>query len=158
MKTVIFPDHVACHPISDEAAESKYSVPDNLGFTVHQSPIVKKAHLIVEAELENAGKEFALIVNPYGGEYPYGGTNPFRVSFSQSNQDVIEYVGPQSPPEPPLPMEIVVPADSRMSFVSEISLKLFRWHGTPEVLLDWAFYYYGEPYPKGTLGIVLPLK
>ncbi len=105
--------------------------------------------------LINHGKQFDLIVNPSGGEFPYGGTNPFSISFSS---DLVKHTESSYPPEPPLPMKMVIPANSRVIFTGNIPLSYYNWSGTPKVKVNWQFFYYEEPYPKGIFTITLPIK
>ena len=165
MRTLIFPKQVKFHAVKDiNEAEKKSGAPRNMEFIVHDTPIIKgifrSKTLVVKSELVNEGDDFNLIVSPVGGEFPYGGTNPFRIAFAQSSRStIVKYTGPMFPPVPPLPMEIFVPGKSRMIFHAEIPLDLYEWEGAPEVSLDWAFYYFGEAnHPKGTIKVVLPKR
>ncbi len=158
MKSLLFPNQVEFKVINHKEAEKIFLVPHNVNFVVHRNPIFKNNKLIVKSSLENHGDKFILVVNPYGGEFPCGGTTPFRISFSQSGESMIKYVGPRFSPEPPSPMEIVVPAKSKIIFIADMPLDLYEWEGAPEVLIDWAFYYFKEPYLKGTFRVILPKK
>ena len=154
-QTFLFPKQVESQQIKDKITADKYITPSKLVFLVNKNPFFLKNKLVIESCLENVGEEFILIVNPYGDEFPFGGTNPFLISFSRSNEH-IHYMGQLYPPAPPLPIEIIVPSKSKIIFVAEIPLDLYSWIGIPEVVLDWAFYYYNEPYPKGSINIKLP--
>lgn len=158
MKTLIFPKQVKFHTINDKEAEKKYVRPKNLKFMVRDNPIIKGKKLIITSELINEGDNFNLIVHPRGGEFPYGGTNPFLVRVSSSSEDMITYIGPTFPPEPPLPMEIFVPAKSHIIFKGQIALDYYQWKGSPKILVDWYFCYYKEPFLEGTIEVNLPEK
>ena len=158
MKSLLFPEEVESQLINHEKAEKTFLAPNHFNFTVHPNPLFRNNKLIMKSELENYGGKFILIVNPLGGAFPYGGTNPFGISFSRSFQDTVKYVGPRFPPEPPSPMEIMIHEKSKIIFFSDIPLGLYEWQGKPEVSFDWAFYFYKEPYLRGTLKVILPMK
>jgi hypothetical protein len=96
----------------------------------------------------------AIVVSPVGGDFPYGGQSPFFLSFARGAP--VTYSGQLSPPEPPLPMQIVLPAGRPVVFRAEIELSRYTWTGAPEVELDWGFVVYGSDYPKGTIKVRLP--
>lgn len=156
MKRYLFPAEVQFRNIgTNEEAATLFTLPARLRVSVKQ-PVVRDNAVIAEAELVNEGSEFVLVVNPYGGAFPYGGTNPFSISFASS--DVVKYSGQLYPPCPPMPLAITVPARSSTVFSARIDLDNYTWEGRPEVDLAWAFYYLKAPYPEGMLKIVLPGK
>ncbi len=157
MKRCRFPADVGFQSISsNNEAEGLFTPPKHLRVSVKQPVVRDSAIIITEAELLNEGDEFVLVVNPYGGAFPYGGTNPFRIFFA--SPDVPKYSGRLYPPSPPLPLAITVPARSSIVFEATIDLDNYTWEGTPEVVLYWAFYYLKAPYPEGELKIQLPKK
>ncbi len=156
MKKYLFPADIKFQTIrSDEDADRLFTPPSRLHVSVKQ-PVIRDNVIIAEAELVNEGDQFVLVVNPYGGAFPYGGTSPFRISFG--SPDVLKYSGQLYPPSPPMPLAITVPARSSAVFQAEINLDDYSWEGTPDAVIDWAFYYLKAPYPKGKLKIVLPKK
>jgi len=152
-----FPEQVKHENVTDDVAKNNYVAPENFKFIILRNEIINN-NLVAQLELANTGDDFLLIVNPYGGEFPYGGTSPFSVDISPSNGNTIKYVGQLYPPAPPMSMQIDVEANSKLIFLAKIPLDKYVWQGTPEILLNWTFYYYQEPYPKGTIKLVLPEK
>ena len=69
-------------------------------------PTVRVDDQRITAELivsNPTAKPLRVLVNPYGGGFPYGGSTPFLVRFPY-DQKVVTYTGPQfPPPSPPFP-------------------------------------------------------
>ena len=105
-----------------------------------------------------SSQPFDLIVNPYGGSFPYGGDSPFRLSLSRAAQEVVRYSGELFPPEPPRPMLIKLPASSCVQFDAHIDLENYTYEGSPEVTLDWAFHYFEGQHPAGSVKLQLPRR
>jgi hypothetical protein len=149
-----FPENIKATSIDDELARKEWKAPS--GLVVNPAVArVAGGKIVAGMTMENPGsKPVQLIVNPYGGPFPYGGTNPFRIELAASAP--VGYTGETFPPEAPLPMRIEIPARSRVSFAAEIDLALYAWHGSPEIELGWAFHYFEGPAPGGTIRLTLP--
>ena len=153
MEMYVFPEEVQVQFVSDAEAKSEYRVPENLSFKVNETPTFSGTKSMIRLELTNHGPGFNLIVNPVGGDFPNGGTNPFHIHFAST---AVTYIGPSYPPEPPLPMRIVIPAHSKIVFWGEIPLDEYSWRRAPFVAIKWAFCFLKEPYPEGSITVQLP--
>jgi len=166
VKTIEFPYEVSFKLIhgneketSELIAKKKFNSPAQLDIDVPKNPKFSYNKLILEACLSNNSKDdFLLIVMPTGGAAPYGGNNPFHVSFTEESYNSIKYVGEEYPPEPPLPMEILIPGLTTIKFTGEIDLRKYEYRGEPTIEINWLFHYYLEPFPKGSISITLPKR
>ena len=103
-----------------------------------------------------SAKPVRILVNPYGGGFPYGGSTPFLLQF-ENNQKVVTYVGPQfPPPSPPFQMTVVFPPKAQVLFSMDIGLENYTWQGEPDVGLKWGFHFATAKAPEGKLTVRLP--
>ena len=98
----------------------------------------------------------SIVVNPFGGTFPYGGDSPFTLRFSSSAP--VTYAGKLFPPAPPLPVHVDFPPNTEVTFEAIIALKPWVWSGNPTVTLDWGFHFASGTTPGGNLSLQLPLK
>lgn len=131
-----------CNAKAAEEKGLKLDVEDQL--LVEGKKIKLKATLINSATIN-----LVILAMPYGGEAPYGGTSPFRVSLAKEDEKKITYIGKTYPPKPPAPMKIVIPAKSNVIFMAEFSLEDYLYPKDVDLCFDWAFHYYEEPYVTG---------
>ena len=159
MKTLEFPQGITTKSISDKEATERYQQPEKLKFEGPQEIKRKRETFLLEAFLINESEEIQkVIVMPFGGSFPYGGESPFYVRFSPSAGKKIRSKETYPPPEPPLPMEIRIPAKSRIRFPGEVHLKHYTYEGSPTVEIEWGFYFSQEPFPKGKFEVTLPKR
>jgi hypothetical protein len=95
----------------------------------------------------------SIVVNPFGGTFPYGGDSPFTLGFSRSGP--VTYAGELFPPAPPVPIHIDFPPQTEVTFEATIQLARWSWSGNPTVPLEWAFHFAAGPTPSGTLSVQL---
>jgi hypothetical protein len=98
----------------------------------------------------------SIVVNPFGGTFPYGGDSPFTLGFGPSAP--VTYTGQRFPPAPPVPIRIDFPPDTQVTFEATIRLERWAWSGTPTVRLEWGFHFASGTAPGGDLSVALPLK
>jgi hypothetical protein len=98
----------------------------------------------------------SIVVNPYGGAFPYGGDTPFTLRFGSSAP--VTYAGKLYPPAPPVPIHIDFPPQTEVTFEATIKLSPWAWSGNPTVPLDWGFHFASGKTPSGNLSVQLPLK
>jgi hypothetical protein len=113
--------------------------------------------IIARVAVTNPSDEVVpIVVNPYGGTFPYGGDSPFTLQFSASAP--VTYAGELFPEEAPLPMHIDCPSNTEVTFEATIELHRWTWSGEPTVSLDWGFHFAAGTTPGGGLTLRLPLK
>jgi hypothetical protein len=157
--TLRFPDDVVHRQLDDETARRLFRPPIALGFEGATAVRVGGRRLVYDFWVTNPTPEdFPLVVWPYGGSFPYGGDNPLTLGFSREAQQVVNYSGEAFPPEPPLPMEIVIPANGRVHFSAEIDLSRYSYDGCPEVSLEWGFHLLEGESPSGAVLVELPRR
>ncbi len=124
-------------------------------------PTVRVDDQRITAELivsNPTAKPLRVLVNPYGGGFPYGGSTPFLVRFPY-DQKVVTYTGPQfPPPSPPFQMTVVFPPKAQVLFYMDIGLENYTWEGTPEVGLTWGFYFAKGKPSEGKVSVRLVKK
>ncbi len=128
------------------------ATPRHLPTAQRDSPEEPHAELVVENPTE---KTVRVVVNPYGGAFPYGGTSPFTLGLG--GEPAVKYTGKLYPPEPPRPLAIDFPAKARVRFSASIELENYGWEGEPQVTPTWGFYFARKPV-EGRLGLRLPKK
>jgi hypothetical protein len=117
---------------------------------------VEGGRILGELVVENpTDKALRVVVNPYGGAFPYGGTSPFTLGFR--GEPAVKYTGKLYPPEPPRPLLIEFPGKARVRFTATIDLANYGWEGEPQVTLNWGFYFARKPV-EGKLALRLPKK
>ena len=150
-----FPQQVSKRELRQEGeAERLFRDPKPL--LVRPGEVVVTANRIKLAVLvtNSSARPFPLVVHPYGGAFPYGGDNPLVLRFA--GQAAVKYTGKRYPPEPPLPMLIEMPGLSCVQFEAEIDLRNYTYHGSPQVIVEWSFYYFRGKYPEGQMQVRLP--
>lgn len=123
------------------------------------TPSVKADQKQVSGELvvENTSdKPVRIVVNPYGGGFPYGGTSPFTLGFGAD--PTVKYVGELYPPEPPRPISIEFPARAKVLFTATIPLDKYSWPDGHEGTLAWGFYFAKGKPVEGRVKVKLPRK
>ncbi len=157
-KTRHFPRQIKSNSLDYKQAKARFTPPKELKVTVSQARI-SGSRIQISALLQNRSRRpFSLVVNPYGGSFPYGGDNPLILKFSRAANEVVKYSGRLYPPEPPRPMVIQLPASGCVQFEAHIDLSNYTYKGSPKVTLDWAFYYFEGKHPKGSVEIQLPQR
>lgn len=117
---------------------------------------VEGGRILGELVAENpTDKVLRVVVNPYGGAFPYGGTSPFTLGLG--GEPAVKYTGQLYPPAPPRPLLIEFPAKTRVRFTATIELQNYGWEGEPQVTLNWGFYFARKPV-EGKLALRLPKK
>ena len=155
-KTLRFPQQVKGRLIDGKQARARFVAPGRLKVTVGRAR-VRRNQVELSALVRNpSGRPFSLVVNPYGGSFPYGGDSPFALGLTAEASKVVKYSGKRYPPEPPRPMLIQIPATSCVQFDARIDLGNYTYRGAPRVKLSWAFYYFKGEHPKGTVEVRLP--
>jgi len=155
-RTLSFPKEIKWRMVDGKEARDRFVAPKWLKVTVGRAR-VRRNQIELSALLQNrSDKPFPLVVNPYGGSFPYGGDNPFALGFSRAASEVVKYSGKRYPPGPPRPMVIQIPATCCVQFDARIDLGKHTYRGSPKVTLDWAFYYFKGPHPNGTVEVQLP--
>ncbi len=151
-----FPGDLVKSSLTGAEAKKRFVAPRHIQVTVGKVQVVGST-IVLSALLKNRSpKAFSLVVYPYGGKFPYGGDNPFRMGFAPSARKVVKYSGELYPPGPPSPMLIQVPASSCVKFDAIIDLSRYTYKGSPKVTLEWGFHYYRGKHPKGSVQVQLP--
>lgn len=118
---------------------------------------VEGGKVLGELVVENtADKPVRIVVNPYGGAFPYGGTSPFTLGFG--GEPAVTYTGELFPPEPPMPIAIEFPAHAKVLFTAEIELANYTWKGELEAKPNWGFYFARGKPVEGVAKVKLPRK
>lgn len=155
-KTLRFPGQVKGRLIDGKQARARFVAPKALGVTVGRARVRGK-RIELSALLRNTSERpFDLVVNPYGGSFPYGGDSPLGLGFSAEASKAVTYSGKRYPPAPPMPMLITIPAARCVQFDAHVDLSNYTYKGSPKVTLSWAFYYFRGVHPKGTVAVRLP--
>ena len=155
-KTRHFPREITFKLIDNDQAKASFLPPKTLKVTVGKVRISSGKILISALVSSSSRRPFSLVVNPYGGSFPYGGDNPFSLRLSAAAREVVKYSGELFPPEPPRPMLIQLPASSCTQFEAQIDLSNYTYRGAPRVTLEWNFYYFDGKHPQGTVEVQLP--
>jgi len=104
-------------------------------------------------------KKFLLTVTPYGGPpHPSGGSSPFRIDLAETSRKKVIFSGKLYPVTEPLPMLIEIPGKTRVQFTEEINLDHYEYRGTPEIEIEWHFYFLKGTPPHGKIKVTLPEK
>ena len=155
-KVLQFPGALVKSSLSGAEAKKRFVPPRHIQVTVGKVKVVG-TRIVLSALLKNRSrKAFSLVVYPYGGKFPYGGDNPFRMGFTPAAHEVVKYSGKLYPPGPPSPMLIQIPASSCVKFDTKIELSRYSYSGSPKVTLEWGFHYYKGKHPKGSVQVQLP--
>lgn len=153
-----FPGALVKSSLTGAEAKKRFVPPRHIQVTVGKARVVGST-IVLSALLKNRSpKAFSLVVNPYGGKFPYGGDNPFRTALSPAARALVKYSGELFPPGPPSPMLIQVPASSCVRFNAKLDLSRYTYSGSPKVTLEWGFHYYKGKHPKGSVQVQLPKR
>ncbi|HEY3452854.1 MAG TPA: hypothetical protein VGK67_41310 [Myxococcales bacterium] len=118
---------------------------------------VEGKQVVGELVVENTSdRAVRIVVNPYGGGFPYGGTSPFTLGFGAD--PMVKYAGELYPPEPPAPLAIEFPAKAKVLFTATIPLQKYTWPDGHEGKLAWGFYFAKGKPVEGEAKVKLPKK
>ena len=157
LRVLRFPDDVEHRLIDPGEAQQRFVAPEQLVVQTDPRVRVDGGRLLIDTWVTNPQvADFVLIVFPVGGSFPYGGDSPLSLRFSRATLERVKYAGPTFPPEPPQPMEIVLPAQSRVWFSAQLDLANYEYAGQLQAELEWSFHFWQGESPSGTLTATLP--